>query len=239
VSRRDRLVIIPAFNEAGAIGAVVSQCLERAPEFDVLVIDDGSSDATAEIAAQCGATVLSHPFNMNYGAALQTGYRYAARHAYAVAVQLDADGQHDPGDAPRLAGPILAGRADVVLGSRFSENSEYDMPLLRRIGSRWFRFLVRAITGLSVSDPTTGLQGLSRRVLMLYSSDVFPIDYPDADMLVLLRRNGFRIEEVPVQMKPRADSRSMHAGLGVLYYVYKMSLSILMNAFRAPIARKN
>jgi glycosyltransferase involved in cell wall biosynthesis len=238
MSRRDRLVIIPAFNEADAIGGVVSQCHARAPDFDVLVIDDGSSDATAAIAAQCGATVLRHPFNMNYGAALQTGYRYAARYGYAVAVQLDADGQHDPADAPRLADPILSGRADVVLGSRFLEHSTYEMPVLRRIGSHWFRFLVRAITGLSVTDPTTGLQGLSRNVLELYSSDVFPIDYPDADMLVLLRRNGFRIEEVPVQMKQRADSRSMHAGLGVLYYVYKMSLSILMNAFRAPIVRR-
>lgn len=238
MSSRKRLVIIPALNEAEAIGSVVRQCRERAPEFDVLVIDDGSTDATAEIAASCGATVLRHPFNLKYGAALQTGYRYAVRNGYDVAVQLDADGQHDPADVPRLAEPILADRADVVLGSRFFDGSNYQMPPLRRIGSQWFGFLVRAIAGLSVSDPTTGLQALGRKVLELYASDLFPIDYPDADMLVLLRRNGFRIAEIPVEMRQRSDARSMHAGLGVLYYVYKMSLSILMNACRAPVVRK-
>lgn len=238
MSSRKRLVIIPALNEAEAIGSVVRQCRERAAEFDVLVIDDGSTDATAEIAASCGATVLRHPFNLKYGAALQTGYRYAVRNGYDVAVQLDADGQHDPADVPRLAEPILADRADVVLGSRFFDGSNYQMPPLRRIGSQWFGFLVRAIAGLSVSDPTTGLQALGRKVLELYASDLFPIDYPDADMLVLLRRNGFRIAEIPVEMRQRSDARSMHAGLGVLYYVYKMSLSILMNACRAPVVRK-
>jgi len=231
------LIIIPAYNEAEAIGAVIKQCRERAANFDVLVIDDGSADGTADIASRCGATVLRHPFNLNYGAALQTGYRYAVHNGYDVAVQLDADGQHDPGDAPRLAAPILAGRADVVLGSRFFAGSTYRMPPLRRIGSQWFRLLVRAITGLSVSDPTTGLQALDRKVLEMYASDLFPIDYPDADMLVLLRRNGFRVEEIACEMRQRSDARSMHAGLGVLYYVYKMSLSILMNACRARVVR--
>lgn len=238
MSSPKRLIVIPAFNEADAIGSVVQQCHDRAPGFDVLVVDDGSADATADIASSCGAVVLRHPFNLNYGAALQTGYRYAARNDYDIVVQLDADGQHDPADAPRLAAPIAAGNADVVLGSRFFERSTYAMPFLRKLGSQWFRFLVHAIAGLSVTDPTTGFQALNRNVIELYSSDLFPIDYPDADMLVLLHRNGFRVAEIPVVMRQRADSRSMHAGLGVLYYVYKMSLAILMNACRRRVARK-
>lgn len=232
MSERSGLVIIPAYNEAGSIPEVVERLFSRAPGFDVVLIDDGSSDDTKRVALASGAAVVSHPYNMGYGSALQTGYRYALRRGYPLVVQLDADGQHDPADVPRLASPIIEGRADVVYGSRFHSEGTYRMPFLRRIGSLWFRTLVRRLTGLPVNDPTTGLQALSQAVLELYVTEIFPTDYPDADMLVFLHRNGFRIEEIPVQMEERPESPSMHSGIKVLYYVYKMTLAVLMNAIR-------
>jgi len=232
------LVLIPAFNEEPRIGAVLEAVARHAPEFDRLVVDDASRDDTADVARRAGATVVSHLFNMGYGAALQTGYRWALRHGYDVVVQLDADGQHDPASVPDLAAPVLAGELDLVLGSRFHPGSSYRMQPLRRMGSLWFSSLVRWITGLEVSDPTTGLQALSRRVLRLYVSDAFPSDYPDADMTVLLHRNGFRLGERPVHMIERPDVASMHGGLGVVYYVYKMTLAIFMNAIRPRLPRE-
>jgi glycosyltransferase involved in cell wall biosynthesis len=226
------LVVIPAFDEAENISEVLQAVTRHAPEFDVLVVDDASHDGTAEIAHAQGAKVVTHPFNMGYGAALQTGYRHALRSDYGVVVQLDADGQHDPESLRALAEPILDGELDVVLGSRFHPGSSYRMPLLRRLGSLWFSSLVRWLTGLSISDPTTGMQALSPAVLKLYTSDAFPSDYPDADMLVLLRRNDYRIGELPVTMHERPDAPSMHRGIGVLYYVYKMTLAIFMNTIR-------
>ncbi|HEY2776226.1 MAG TPA: glycosyltransferase family 2 protein [Candidatus Binatia bacterium] len=233
-----KLIIIPAWNEARSIADVVARCRREAGGFDVLVIDDGSGDATASLAASAGAAVVSHPFNIRYGAALQTGYLYALRHGYDLVVQIDADGQHDPADASVLAAPILAGTADLVVGSRFHAASTYEMPPLRRLGSAWFRTLVRTLVGLELSDPTSGLQALSRGVLELYATDSFPLDYPDADVLVLAARSGFRIVDVPANMRSAAGSPSMHAGIGVLYYVYKMTLSVVMNAIRPVTVRR-
>jgi glycosyltransferase involved in cell wall biosynthesis len=230
-----RLVVIPAFNEGEHIAKVLHAVTRHAPEFDVLVVDDASGDSTAEIARANGATVVTHPFNMGYGAALQTGYRYALRSDYSVVVQLDGDGQHDPETVPKLAEPILSGQLDVVLGTRFHPASSYRMPLLRWLGSLWFSSLVRWLTGLSISDPTTGMQALSPRVLQLYISDAFPADYPDADMIVLLHRNHYRIGEMPVKMHERPDAPSMHRGIAVFYYVYKMTLAILMNTIRRRV----
>jgi glycosyltransferase involved in cell wall biosynthesis len=229
------LVVIPAFNEAEHIAEVLQAVTRHAPEFDVLVVDDASADATAEIALANGATVVRHPFNMGYGVALQTGYRYALRSDYRVVVQLDADGQHDPETLSELAEPILTDEFDVVLGSRFHPGSSYRMPLLRWLGSLWFSSLVRWLTGLSISDPTSGMQAISPRVLKLYTSDAFPSDYPDADMIVLLHRNHYRIGELPVTMRERPEAPSMHRGIGVLYYVYKMTLAIFMNSIRGRV----
>ncbi len=228
------LVVVPALDEAPRIGDVLRGVRESAPDFDVLVVDDGSSDATAEVARKAGARVVSLSFHLGYGAALQTGYRFALRRGCEVVVQLDADGQHDPAAVHALAAPVLEGDLDVVVGSRFHADSRYRMPAMRRLGSRWFRWLLRALTGLDVSDPTSGLQALSPRALRLYTSEAFPWDYPDADVLVLAHRAGCRVGELPVRMFERAGAPSMHGALTAPYYIYRMTLAMCMNRLRAP-----
>lgn len=226
------IIIIPAYNEAEYIGGVVREVIQAQSDFDVVVIDDGSNDDTADVARRAGATVARHPFNLGYGVALQTGYRLAVRLGCPLSVQIDGDGQHNPADINALVAPIVEGRADAVYGTRFHDRSVYRMPLFRRLGSRWFSLLLHWLTGLRVSDPTTGMQALSREVLALYDRGLFPNDYPDADMIVFLHRNRFRVVEVPVSMRERPVNESMHQGLAVLYYIYKMTLAVGMNRIR-------
>lgn len=232
---RNGLVIIPALNEARSITTVLNNTRRCVPAYDVLVVDDGSEDETAHLARQAGALVVRHPFNLGYGTALQTGYLYALKHGYPLAVQMDADGQHNPADLAALVEALESNRVDLVIGSRFHPDSHYRMSILKRVGSLWFGALVRLFTGLRVSDPTSGLQAISQRVLRLYATEAFPTDYPDADMLVLLHRHGFKICEVNVHMEERPESPSMHSGLKTAYYVYKMTLAILMNMARKPM----
>jgi len=220
------LLIIPAFNEARSIGDVVDRVRATGFAIDVLVVNDGSRDDTAALASAQGAIVVSHPFNLGYGAALQTGYKYALRHGYAHVVQMDADGQHDPSYIPQLLEPVRDGRADVVIGSRFVEASGYEMGGARSFGRVFLQRLLVWCGGPQIFDPTSGLQALSRPVVRFCCSDFYPFDFPDIDVLLLLHRQGFRIEEVPVKMAPSPPLRKpMHAGLRAVYYPYKMLLS--------------
>lgn len=219
------MLVIPAYNEAARLGAVLERVRAHLPEFEILVVDDGSRDATGEIARAGGARVLRHLFNLGYGAALQTGYKHALRAGADLVVQMDADGQHDPEEARALAAPVEAGELDLVIGSRFLGEGDYQMERLRAAGRRVFQAILLAF-GLRVSDPTSGFQALSRQVLALYAGDAFPSDYPDVDVLVVAHRNGLRIGERPVHMAPSPRASLLHSGLAPIYYVYKMSLSI-------------
>ena len=226
------LVVIPAYQEQGRVGRVVSGFRDQG--FEVVVVDDCSTDRTAAEAAEAGARVIRLPIHLGYGAAVQTGHRYAQERGIDVVLQADGDGQHDPLDAWALIGPVLAGEADVVVGSRFLPDSPpYRMPWARRIGSRLFGGLAGLLTGRRILDPTSGYQALSRRVVELYCSDVFPEDYPDADMFVLLARLGLKTTEIPARMFANENGASMHRGwLKVFYYIYKMSLAIFVAAVR-------
>lgn len=226
------LVVIPAYNEEARIGEVVRRVRAQGLKYDLLVVNDGSRDATARAARSAGAEVVSHPFNLGYGVAIQTGYKYALRHGYEVVVQMDGDGQHDPASIAHLLAPVLAGQADFALGSRFLDPASYEPSLARRIGMAFFRRLVSWIIGQPISDSTSGFQAFNRRVIRFFTTEVFPCDYPDADMLITLHRAGLRIREVPVRMFPNVAGKSMHSGWKPLYYLFKMLLSVLVTLLR-------
>lgn len=226
------LVVIPAFNEAAAIGSVVAGVRAVDATFPIVVVDDGSVDGTAEAARRAGARVLRLPFNLGYGVALQTGYKYALRGGYDCVVQLDGDGQHEPGDIPALLGVIVRREADVALGSRFMGGTSYQPPLARRLGMRLFSLLAYLLTGVRFSDVTSGFQALGLDVVRFFAAERYPADYPDADILVMLERVGFRVKEVPVRMYEKREGASMHAGLRPVYYVFKMLLSVSLTPLR-------
>jgi len=226
------VALVPAFNEEASIACVVGGIRAAVPGIDVLVIDDGSADDTTAIARAAGARVVRLPFNMGYGVALQTGYKYALREGYDAVVQLDGDGQHETADIPALLAPVTAGAADVVLGSRFIGARAYRPPVLRRLGMRVFGTLARLLGGIRFSDVTSGFQALDRDVVRFFAGDRYPKDYPDADVLMMVRGAGFRIAEVPVRMYQRTAGASMHAGWKPVYYVFKMLLSMGLTAVR-------
>jgi glycosyltransferase involved in cell wall biosynthesis len=226
------LIIIPAFNEEARIGEVILRVREVVPDYDVLVINDGSRDDTAQVARDAGAIVVSHPFNLGYGVAIQTGYKYALSKGYEFAVQMDGDGQHDTAFIQHLLAPVLADETDFALGSRFLGAESYAPPLARRLGMALFRWLISALIGTRITDSTSGYQAFNRRVLRFFTTEVFPCDYPDADMLLTLHRANFRIMEVPVRMHANVSGKSMHAGWKPLYYIFKMLLSIFVTLLR-------
>lgn len=203
-----------------------------APGYDILVINDGSRDETADEAASAGAMVISHAINMGYGVAAQTGYKYAREYGYEFLAQIDGDGQHDPAFILPLLAPVMRGEADVAVGSRFRGVESYRPSFSRRLGIRFFRKLVSAIIGQQITDPTSGYQAMNRDVIRFFTSDVFPCDYPDADVLVSLTRAGFKIREVPVRMFANAEGKTMHSGMKPLYYMFKMCLSIFVTLLR-------
>ena len=232
-------LLIPAYNEEARIASVIRGVKERYPSLEVVVIDDGSRDETRKRAIEAGARVISHPYNLGYGVALQTGYKYALRQGCEALVQMDGDGQHDPSSIRMLLDTIDRGTADLAIGSRFLNAGEsdpnhtpYRASLMRRCGMCLFGTIASFIIKQKVTDPTSGFQAMNRRVLEWVSSDRFPWDYPDADVIIMLHRAGFRIQEVPVLMYENVDKKSMHSGWKPLYYVFKMFLSILVTLMR-------
>lgn len=229
----DILVIVPAFNESAQIAAVIAGIRAAVPGADVAVIDDGSADDTSLTARAAGAKVLRHPFNLGYGVAIQTGYKFALAGGYDFLVQIDGDGQHDPAGIPQLLAPLRAGTCDFVLGSRFLGEVGYRPPLSRRLGMAFFRWIVVSVIRQPVTDCTSGFQAFNRKVMGFFSQDIFPCDYPDADVLIGLHLAGFRISEVPVRMSAGTAGKSMHSGIKPVYYVFKMLLSIAVTLLRS------
>ena len=231
MNKNNLAIIIPAYNEAGRIATSIAG-IRKFGNADVVVVDDGSDDDTAGEAKAAGARVIELPFNLGYGAALQTGFKYALDKGYEFAVQMDADGQHDPLSIEALISPVLKDEVDVVIGSRFLDKGNYKAPFVRRMGMYFFGIITSVVTGRRITDPTSGFQALNKKVMEFYASDAYPADYPDADVIIMLHRQGFRFKEVPVIMH-NAAKRSMHGGiLKPLYYIFKMMLSIFVTLLR-------
>ena len=222
------LIIIPAYNEAENISSVISEVYSMYPSTDLLVVDDGSSDATAALAESAGAKVLRLPFNLGYGAAVQTGMIYAVESGYDVCVLLDGDGQMDPRSISALIDQVAHYRVDLALGSRFLGTTDYTIPFGRRIGTLLFSKLTSFFTRQQVTDPTSGFQAINRRLMKFFARDNYPADYPDADTLIKLYFAGFTMREVPVTIRPRLRGKSMHNSVSSLYYIYKMLFSIFI-----------
>jgi len=228
-----KLVIIPAYNESRSIKRVIKDINQQNPDVDILVVDDHSSDSTGEIAKASGANVIRHIINGGYGAGLQTGYKYALYKNYDAVAQIDGDGQHDPAYLKEMFAKVENEGYDFVIGSRFLNSPrQYHMPFLRKIGMRFFQFLIYIFTHKKISDPTSGYQALSRKVFYFFANgNVFPSDYPDADVIVLLHYAGFKLTEIPVVMYEDDTGQSMHSGFKPIYYVIKMLLSLLIVRF--------
>jgi glycosyltransferase involved in cell wall biosynthesis len=234
------LAIVPAYNEAEAIAATIAAIAVSAPDFDVLVVADGCSDATARLASEAGATVLRMPFNLGIGGAMQSGYIYAEEHGYDVAVQVDGDGQHDPRYIPELLAR-LNGDPDLnmVTGSRFLEHGRegFRSSAARRLGIRFFAFVLSLIVRERVTDPTSGFRMTDRRGIDLFAND-YPNDYPEVEAIVMMHTHRLRSVEVPVVMAPRQTGQSAISSTQSVYYMVKVLLAVFVALFRARPIRQ-
>jgi len=227
-----RVAIVPARNEEGAVGGVVAEILAFDPVFDVVVIDDGSTDQTAANAAAAGAFVVTLPFNLGIGAAVQTGFKFALERGYGLAVRLDGDGQHDPAELPKLLAVIDRDEADVVVGSRFADGASAPRSSRsRRLGIVFFARLVSLLTRQRVTDTTSGFQALNRRGVAVFAAD-YPHDYPEVEATVMVHKHRLRLVEVPVTMREREHGESSITLLRSIYYMLKVTLALVVSMFR-------
>jgi glycosyltransferase involved in cell wall biosynthesis len=228
-----RLAIVPAFNEEEAIARVVEEIRAFDPQLEIVVVDDGSHDRTAQVARAAGARVLPLPFNLGIGGAVQTGFRYAHENEFELAVRVDGDGQHDPAQLGAVIEPVLRGEADIVVGSRYLSpgGDGYRSSVPRRVGIRILASVVSLLTGQRITDPTSGFQALNRKAIALFAAD-YPHDYPEVEALVLLLRHRLGLREVPIEMRPRAAGRSSIQTLSSGYYMVKVLLALLVGSFR-------
>jgi glycosyltransferase involved in cell wall biosynthesis len=224
-------IIIPAFNEEKSIFHIIRQILRLHPGFTVLVVNDGSSDRTALVARSAGADVVTLPQNLGIGGAVQTGYRYASARGYDIAVQVDADGQHRPEELDKILKPILRGEADMVVGSRFVEQTSYRSSAGRRTGILILSALVSLMARQPLKDVTSGFRAVNRKGILMFAED-YSTDYPEVDSLITGKKHQFRIREVAVEMTQRQAGRSSITSLKSVYYMLKVTLSIMMRSFR-------
>ena len=229
-----RIAIVPAFNEERNIVRVLEELRGFDPGLEVVVVSDGSADRTAEVAAAAGAHVIRLPFNLGIGGAVQTGFRYAWEEGFQLAVRVDGDGQHDPSQLGVVIAPVLAGEADIVVGSRFAGDSAYRSSATRRIGIRLLAWIVSQIARQRVTDPTSGFQALNRRAIGLFAAD-YPHDYPEVEGMVMVIKHRLRLREVPVSMRMRAHGRSSIGALASVYYMAKVLLALFVGLFRRNV----
>ena len=223
---RKTLIIIPAYNEEGAIARVVEHTHKHVPQADILVVDDGSRDRTARKARESGAMVISLPYNMGIGSAVQSGFLFAKEKGYDFAVQVDGDGQHPASEIPRLLAALEKG-VDMAIGSRFVQPTKYRPTFTRSVGIKIFSFLVSLIVGKKIYDTTSGFRAASRKAILLLT-ETYPHDYPEVEALITLHRNEMHFVEIPVEMNSRQAGRSSIGAKNAVYYMLKVTLAIFV-----------
>jgi glycosyltransferase involved in cell wall biosynthesis len=227
-----KLAIIPAYNEEGMVAQVVRGIRRHAPEFDIVVVDDGSTDGTFAEASGEGVTVIRHPFNLGIGGAMQSGFKYALASGYDVAAQVDGDGQHKPAYLNDMLQALrTGGKADMVCGSRFRENPGYKVPIGRRVGNLIFSVILSVMVRRRITDPTSGFRMTNRRGIELFARD-YPHDYPEVEAILMLHAHRLRLHEVPVRMNARGFGRSSIDYPRSAYYMAKVLLALFIGLFR-------
>ncbi|MBQ5950875.1 MAG: glycosyltransferase family 2 protein [Lachnospiraceae bacterium] len=227
MSNGKRLVIIPAYNEEETIRSTVADVREHAPGFDLVVVNDCSTDRTREICLTEGIPFLDLPVNLGIGGAVQTGYQYAASRGYQIAVQFDGDGQHRAEYLEEMARTLEEEGLDMVIGSRFIRHEGFQSSTLRQLGIRYFSGLIRLRTGAVITDPTSGMRMAGRRLIERFAAD-YPRDYPEPESVTAILKNGFRVEEIPVRMRERQGGVSSISLRKGIYYMIKVSVAVLL-----------
>jgi glycosyltransferase involved in cell wall biosynthesis len=231
------LILIPAYNEEGAVGGVVSEVRAVMPDVPVLVVDDCSTDETVQNAVRAGAKVLPLPHHLGLGGAVQAGYKLAYELGFDYVIRVDGDGQHDPRDIPKILEALKSETCEMVIGSRFVNGAGEHSGILRAVGIVFFRAMLRPILGRPVRDPTSGFVGVNRRALSVFSHS-FPLEYPEIEALVVLQRRRFRFVEVPCRMRPRRTGRTTITPLKSLYYMVHVLLGVFVNVLKFEGRRK-
>ena len=228
---KKKLVIIPAYNERGNIVKTVRDIIENAPSFDYVVINDCSKDDTRAICEKHGFHVVNLPVNLGIGGGVQTGYLYAMQEGYDIAVQFDGDGQHNGRYLEMMADKLEEEKLDMLIGSRFIENEGFQSSFMRRVGIRYFTGLIRLLTGTTITDPTSGMRMVNRRVISMFAGE-YPKDYPEPESVVVALKRGCKVKEVPVVMNEREEGVSSISMKNSVYYMIKVSLAVILAAIR-------
>lgn len=225
------LVIIPAYNEEQSIQHTVDSIMKYAPEFDYVIINDCSTDSTRKICEDNGYNIVNLPVNLGIGGAVQTGYKYAEANDYEYAIQVDGDGQHDPRFLKMMLEYIQQEKADMVIGSRFIDKEGFQSSGPRRVGIKYFTWLIQILTGTKVTDPTSGLRLINKAIIHMFALD-YPKDYPEPESVVAVLKKKKTVKEVPVIMCERAGGVSSISPQKSIYYMIKVTIAILMEKIR-------
>ena len=232
------LIVVPAYNEEESLAHVIDGIRAHAPWADIAVVNDGSRDATPDVARAKGVISLNLPYNLGIGGAVQTGYKFAAQMGYEVAAQVDGDGQHPASEIERLVTTLLSTDANMVIGSRYAGETDYRAPFLRRTGIRILSTVVSLLAGQPVTDPTSGFRVIDRKTVC-FLARMYPRDYPEPEAIILLRRQGLRIVEVPVSMRQRTGGVSSISQLRGVYYMLKVLLATIIDVFEERVLEED
>lgn len=227
-----KLIIIPAYNEEKNIIRVIANIKEHLPEYDYVIVNDGSKDDTLKICKENNFNVIDLPVNLGIGGAVQTGYKYAFLNGYDFAIQIDGDGQHNSDEVEKLLEYLIKSNSNLVIGSRFIKNEGFQSTFLRRVGINYFSRLIKLLTGKTVTDPTSGFRMCDKEVIELFAKS-YPTDYPEPESIVTVIKKGLNVNEIDVLMNEREGGVSSIGGVKAVYYMVKVTLAIIVSGFKA------